>query len=198
MHMVICCLVYAPNKEEALTKAKGVLDRLCGEHDEPFDCYTTFDNEGSPVSGKGRWGNLPAVVRADSPEGKKFIDEGMKATRDEFMENMRRIRRGLDNMTDDDLFSEELVSHDARAKKVFDPKPDAFDYNPRMIKHLMHSAGQYVGPEIFLYDNDGSGIRSPKHLKDVLNKWPTLYDGSGKENPYKFFHTWVIPADVHY
>ena len=71
MHYVIRALVYADTPEEALQKAKyDVFEKLVDpEYNSGFDYYQTFDNEGSCVSGRGRWGDLPAVMRADSKEG---------------------------------------------------------------------------------------------------------------------------------
>lgn len=47
-------------------------------------------------------------------------------------------------------------------------------------------------------DDDGGGITDSKHLKNVLEKWKTLYEDEEKENPYKNLKIFVVPCDVHY
>jgi hypothetical protein len=218
MHSIIRILVFAKNKDAALDKAESILERLCGD-DKPFDYYTLFrKNDNSPVSGKSRWGNLPAAARADSPKGKRLIDEGMKFTRDSFMRNLKTIREGLANFSDDELFEEKL-NPQAITQREFDiatgQMSHRWQYDPQMIKHYMYCCGRYEGPDIFLYDQDGVGIRTPSHLNDVLNKWRSLYGDLSDEdakhlssfdweknrkrvNPYKDLVLWVVPADVHF
>ena len=198
MHQIIKAILYANSEEEALDKDKAIFENLCGDG-QAFDYYTLF-NEDSPVSGKARWGNLPVIARADSLEGKQLIDEGMQATRDEFMENIAHVREGLNNLTDEELFREEL-GPGAIAAKAFDEsnsKTDTFAYNAHMIKYFMRGAGAYTGPDVYLYGQYGEGIRTPESPNNVLNKWRCLYEDEGKENPYKDSDIFVVPADVHY
>jgi len=189
MHMVIRAIVYAHNEEEALNKARGIFEKLCGDEGQPFDYYTLFD-EDSPIAGKNRWGNLPVVARADSPEGKKLIDYAMRVTKKEFMDNMAEIREGLLNLTDEELFNEELGPNAIAIRALDQSEHIGFSYDPSMIKFSMRQVGAYVGPSVYLYDNDGEGIRTPKHLNNVLNKWGA--------DEYKDLDVFVVPADVHH
>ncbi len=197
MHQVIRIICYADTSEEARGKAENILNRLCGEDGQPFD-YGTFFDEESSASGKSRWGNLTPVCLADSKEGKKLIDDGMKATKNSFMETIKSIREMINFYSDEELFDGELK--DTKKKIIFslEDKKDENLNKLSMFKYFCSCLGQYEGTEIFLYDDDGEGIDNSKHLKNVLNKWKTIYEDEGKENPNKDKKAWVIPCDVHY
>lgn len=179
MHMVIRVLVYDKDKKSAFSKATQTLDRLCGEDGQPFDYFTTFDDKTSTVSGEARWGKLPSVCEADSKEGKKLIEEGMEYTKNTFLENIKIARKVLKKKTDNEIFNDDIFDRD-------------------MIRYRFYCLGEYRGPSIWLYDNDGEGVRTPKHLKDILNKWECIYEKEKKPNPYKDLTLYVVPADVHY
>lgn len=196
MHQIIRAIVYAQDKEEALSKAKNIFDGMCGEENYPFDYSTTFDEEGSTVSGKGRWGNITPVTLATSKEGKKLIDDGMKFTKDGFMENIKNIRKLINKYSDDELFYEEVI--DTKKKVVNKLEGNEGNDGLDMFKYDCYGIGQYKGSNIYLYDQDGEGIRDNKHLKDVLSKWECLYEKAGKTNPNRYENIYVVPADVHY
>ena len=156
MHMVIRALVYAKTKEEALVNAKEVFDRLT-ENQHPFDYYVTFDQNGLGSAGKDRWGKKPVAVKVNSKEGKKLLEEGLEFTKKEFMDNLKNVRAAL-------IFKEGEAEVD-----------DETLFNERHqfpgLRYPCYCIGQYRGSSVWLYDNDGEGIRDPGHLKDVLNKW---------------------------
>jgi hypothetical protein len=168
--MVIRAIVYAENKEDALDKAEHIFQRLAGEDGQPFDYYTMFrdGDDKYGVSGKSRWGDLPAVEDANSDAGKKLIEEGMEYTEKEFEYALEQIKGFIDDgKTDDSMF-----------------------------RYYCSVAGQYQGSSIFLYDQDGEGIRDRKHLENVLNKWADTGIKSAEE--YKNLEVFVVPADVHH
>ena len=167
MHMVIRAIVYAQNEQEGLVKAKRIFEDMC--ENTSFDYYTTFDQEGSPVSGKGGWGNLPAIVLADSKEGKELIEEGMRFTKNEFLEHLKIVRNVLASKSDEKIFATGL--------------------DEKMFQHHCYCLGQYQGSSVWLYDNEGFGIKDEKHLKNVLDKWD-----SNEQDDLKIF---VVPAGVH-
>ena len=177
MHMVIRAIVYAENKEDALDNARDIFDKLCERG--TFDYFTMFDEEGSCVSGRGRWGNLTPVAKVTSPEGKELIDEGWEATVREFKSAMKEIRKIIAQFTDEEIMEEKTV----KEKDFFMPR------------YQFYCIGQYDGSGIWLYDNDGSGIRTRHHLDNALTKWPDL-DHTSEE--YKGLEVWIVPADVHY
>ena len=184
MHMVIRVLTYAKNQEQALEQAETILERLT-DNQQPFDYYTMFrDEDSSPVSGKGRWGSgIPVAAKARSQKGKKLIEEGWKATVDEFTRHMTKIRRILSLYTDEEIMSE--CSNDPKIK----------DMDLTLARHDMYKAGSYEGSAIWLYDQDGSGIRDKEHLANVMGKWPHLDE---THKAFEKLDLWVVPADVHY
>ena len=188
MPQVIRIICYSNNKKEARERAEEILnDNLVGE-DKPFDYSTFFDDNTSSVSGKSRWGNLPPVCLADSKEGKKLIDEGMKSTKDYFMTHIKDVRELIDFYSDEELFEEKIIDTKKKIIVELENKKDTSDLH--MFKYYCNCLGQYRGHSIFVYDNDGEGIRNYQHLKDVLNKW------GAKE--YKGLKCYVIPCDCHY
>jgi hypothetical protein len=182
MHMVIRAIVYSKYKDGALDEARSVFEKLV-DNGDPFDYYQMFDSEGTSVSGRGRWGKLTPVAKVDSKAGKKLIDEGMKYTRDRFNIAIKAIKEGIANYTENELFEDEKAKVNGMLG---------------MFKYYCHVIGNYRGPSVYLYDNDGEGIRNKGNLKDVLSKWKCIYEDVGKENPYKDMSVWVVPADVHY
>ncbi len=197
-HQIIGIICYANSLNEARERAEEILnENLVGEY-KPFD-YGTFFDEESSVSGKSRWGNITPVCLADSKEGKKLINRGIKATKDNFMEMIKKIRKHLDFYSDEELFEEEVK--DTKKKIILSLDDDKEDNNElkwlRQFKYYCYCLGEYRGTNIWLYDNDGEGIQNTKHLKDVLNKWKCLYEDEGKENPSKNLNIYIIPIDVH-
>ena len=176
MHQVINAIVYAEDEEEAMDQARGIFENMVERG--IFDYYRTFDEDMDGVSGKSRWGELPACADAGSEEGKKLVDDGMKYTKDEFIEDVGKIRECLSKFSDEEIFS-----GDARENMLF-------------RSHCFH-AGQYKGASVWLYDNDGDGIRTEKEMNDALGKYACLYEDEGKKNPYENDTVWVVPADVH-
>lgn len=194
MHMVIRVIVYSENKKEALNKAKGILDNLCGE-DKSFDYYTIFDDNKSKVSGPARWGNLHVVAEADSNEGKKLIDDGMKFTKDDFIRNIKKVRETITIFTDEELFEQKLIEDKS---KVVNRLIGNMETDLDMVKWYCYCIGQYKGPHVWMYDSGGEGIKDTAHLHNVLTKWKCVYEDKGKENPYKDMKIFIIPSDVHY
>jgi len=181
MHMVIRCIVYATIREDALMEAKSIFDSLCGDNGT-FDYYHTFDDPGSPVSGRGRWGNIISAAKADSKEGKELIKEGWDATERDFQKAITRVRLIIKHLTDEQIMEE----------KIPDPVPDGLK-ELFSIRFYFNQIGEYRGSQIWLYDNDGNGIRTKHHLKNALEKWPTVSEGK-----YDHLNVWVVPTDVHY
>ena len=177
MHMIIRAIVYAGSYKGALEKGRVIFERLT-EEGGVFDYYVTFDGEGSPVSGRGRWGYLPGVSLVTSRMGQKLIKDGMKWTKQGFIRSLQTLRKVLGERIDEEIFEAE--------------------FDDGLFRYHCHCAGQYEGSEIYLYDNDGGGIRTPKHLENVLNKWECLHGYEGKKNPYEGLGIYVVPADVHF
>ena len=199
MHQIIRLIVYGKDEKEAREQAEIILNENLAGEDKPFDYGTFFDDETVKASGKARWGNLPAIVLANSKEGKKLIDDGMKFTKENFKERLKEVKELIDSYSEDELF-EEIVTN--LKTKILDKLDDnKGDFRLRMFKYYCHCLGQYKGSEVFLYSNDGEGIKDSKHLKNVLTKWKSIYgveEKEGKKNPYKNLKVWCIPVDVHH
>ncbi len=183
-HQIIQIICYADNKKEARERAEIILnDNIVGDR-QPFD-YGTFFDEESDISGKSRWGKKNPVMLADSKEGKKLIDMGMRDTKDEFKENLKNIRDIIDSYTDEELFEEEVLTEKSKIIENLEEKKE--NMGIRYFKYYCNNLGQYTGTDIWLYDNNGEGIRNSKALKNVLNKW-------GEKNKQKVY---LVPIDVH-
>ena len=193
MHMVIRALVYAKDKKGAIEQARHVFERMCGEGLQ-FDYYTMFgkENEGSVVSGPDRWGHLPECELATSKKGKKLVDEGWEATSQEFKRHFEEVKKGMELFTADELLETEYVE-----SKADDISPEEKEKRSirSMFRYYCNCMGAYRGHSIWLYDNDGEGITTKRHLNDVLSKWEGR-GGASKE--YKDKKVWVVPADVHH
>lgn len=178
-HQIISAIVKAENETEALEKGKEIFENLCGEGN-PFDYYTTFEGEGTVVSGKGRFGDVPAVMNVDSEEGKKWIDKFMGITKKEFNDNLQKIRKVLEHYSDDDIFEGEVQSDTSKVVEKLCKTKDIDLYSAR---YFMYCCGRYSGYNIWLYNDEGEGIRNKRDLGYMV-------DGNDK-NKY------IIPADVH-
>lgn len=196
MHEVIRIICYADSSEEARSKAEEILMKNLVGDGMPFDYGTFFDEDNGIGFGKTRWGNLPPVVLADSKEGKKLIDDGMKYTKEEFLRHLKEIREMINFYSDEELFEEEVMDTKKKILNSLENKKDAS--NILSFKYPCSCLGEYEGSNIYLYDGDGSGIRNEKQLKNVLEKWKSVYEDEGKENPNKDKKIYILPIDVHY
>lgn len=159
MHMIIRAIVYAKDIAQAKSKAESIFRRMSGEGQE-FDYYNLFSN---PYA-EQRWGKKDTVYLADSKEGKELIEEGMKATEADFKIHISKVRAIL------------------RRNKVPSKLMKKSDF-----RYHCHCIGEYRGSDVWLYDDDGEGIRDREHLRLVLTSW-----NENRENIY------VVPADVHF
>jgi len=184
--MIVKVLVFADDEEDAVNEAGCVLDKLCGEG-SVFDYYNTFDAGWATE----RWGELPKAVRICKDLGSEkcdkcderfwcyttqmnsMLEEAMQRTKQAFLENLGYIKKFLTTHTDDELFED------------------------GDFKFRCHQAGEYQGSCVWLYDQDGEGIRDNEHLNHVLSKWACNHEG--KPDPeLEDKYIYVVPADVHY
>jgi hypothetical protein len=196
MHRVIRIICYANDEKEAREKAEAILeDNLVGDNCA-FDSGTFFD-EDSPVSGSSRWGNLPVVALAESKEGKKLINEGFKYTKDNFIENLKNVKELIKFYNDEELFEEEVLDVKKKILEGLEDKKDNQNLGIRFFKYYCNDLGRDSGGGIFLYNNDGEGIKNTNDLKNVLSKWKTIYEDKNVRNPYEDLKVFVVPVDVH-
>jgi len=186
-HYILGAIVYAKTKKEALEEANNVFDSLTRDQ-SPFDYYTILD----PIEPKnavdfitdgdvGTIDKYPDICLASSKLGKIVIETLMNATKNNFMWPIAKIRSCINNATDEELFEE-------KASKSLS-KDETSDII--MFRSYCNWAGDYRGTDIHLYDPDGKGIRTPRHLTDAL----TMYGNSKTE--YKGLKVYVVCADAH-
>jgi hypothetical protein len=164
MHYTIGAIVYAPDAAEARSSAEGAFERISGEHG-PFDYFTIFKD---------------GVKRANSKTGKAAIDELMGWTREEFIENMAKLREALSRFSDEGAFS----------------MAAEFD-----LRYRAYQIGRFSGPGVTLYDIHGGGIRNPEMLEAVLTKTDIegpvgVLDWTPGKRPIAE-DAWIVLADVH-
>jgi hypothetical protein len=167
--MTIRAIVYAKTYEEAIDSAEVVFDGLSGEG-QSFDYYSIYQED---------------AARADTKEGRELIAKGMELTQSQLYENLAKVRRGLSQLSDEDIWEGVVNVHD-------------LCLDAEMLRFFMRKAGQYTGSSIFIYDKDKEGIRDPQHLHRALTKWACLYEDASKPNPSFGLDVWVVPADVHF
>jgi len=186
MHMIVKILVFAEDEEDAVSEAHYVLDRLCGEG-EPFDYFSTFNDKHALE----RWGEMPPAVKVCADLGSdkcdkcserfkcytiqtnSMIEEAMQKTKQEFLENLAPMKKLLATHNDDQLFED------------------------HSFMFRCYQIGQYKGPCVSLYDQDGEGIRDNEHLNHVLSRWACNHEG--KPDPeLRDKSIFCVPADVHY
>lgn len=141
MHQIIHAIVDAQSRDDALGVARGcVFDRLVGatvESSATFDYYVTFDEEGTHIAGKGRWGELPIAARLDSDEGSELLGRGWNATKEKFERDLAKVREALTSLSDAEIMN-----------------------NEDLVRHHCRRLGAHAGPPVYLYDNSGHGIRT--------------------------------------
>jgi hypothetical protein len=170
--MLIRGVVPAKSPEDALGVAKhDVFDRLVA--DRVFDYYVTADMDGRGVSGTDRWGSYPVAVPADGSDGRELIEDGWRATVDEYERAFDRIEAFLEICDRCELWEDE--------------------HTHGQYHSVFNRIGQYEGSSTFLYDQYGQGIRDRGHLDRVAFGEPaSTTANSQKQTRY------VVPADVHF
>jgi len=172
MHMIIRNIVYARSKQEALDKAEDNMYYMIGDDgNAPFDYYSTFN-----TGANSYWGDkYKPVSTIKSKEGRKLVCDGWKFT-------LQEIRR-----------------HVKAVKKYFRGKsPLNFLETDGYLQYHLNQLGEYRGSSCWLYDDDGEGIKTRKHLNNTLSKWDEMYKVKGEVNPHKNDSIFVVPADVHF
>jgi hypothetical protein len=170
MHYGLGVIVYGHTEKEALAQAEKVMGWLsCKDCGRPFDYYTITGLDGEPP-----------VMKASSKKGQEMIATFMDVTKKDFMRQLRNLRKSLAVMTDEEVYAQRHPG------EISDD-----------VRFAAYHVGMWKGPGIFLYDNDGEGIREPGHLKDTIEKWPTLTDRSTRSRLDSAGDVWVVTADAH-
>ncbi len=183
MHMLIYVLVNASDVDEALELAECAADALCGDGPKPFDYRVNFKEDGQGVAGKDRFGALPYALQVDTERfpcedktGLEQINRAMEGNRKAFLDHIKTLREMLAAYTDEELFGGDVFAK-ARCSD-----------SPMYFRYYCASLGQFQGPNIRLYDQVGTGIRTPRDLEDIMS-----YRFHWGDKPL-----WAVPFDVHY
>ena len=166
MHYTIGAIVYADSREDVENLAGDVFEKLVGDAG-PFDYFTIFKD---------------GISRASSKKGTKDVKMLMDFNREEFIDNLGKLRTALGQMTDEAAFS----------------RHGEFD-----VRYMAYQIGKYVGGGIYLYDSDGGGIRTPEDLQRALTKKDHqepkgVFDWfPGDAEPTVASDAWIVLADAH-
>jgi hypothetical protein len=98
-------------------------------------------------------------------KGKELVDDRMSSNKSEFLYHLKTIRQALTECSDEELYNE--------------------DYGKWMFRYHCYHAGEYSGNSCWLYDEWGSGLRTPKELDNSLEEL--------KKNE-KYY---IVVVDVH-
>jgi hypothetical protein len=148
MNMSIRAIVYAKAKEDALTKAVHVFEKLTNEL-KVFDRFSLLLESNKEI----------LVCSADSKLGQQMIEEGLEESRQAFMKAFGYVRLAVEHMTPEEIMEEEPPSH----------LDSTIAARLRIIRYYFAKVGEYRGPTVTLYDEKADGIRNSKILKEVLN-----------------------------
>jgi hypothetical protein len=172
MHALIGISVEATNSADAVEEAKDYFNTILLDN-YGID-YGSPKTGGKEENGGGlrleRYEDIPAPCNVLSPEGKAFAERCMENTKMEFYEHIRKVREGLDAVSDDNLWSGT-------------PNYDS------MVRYHMHEAGAYGGSAIRLYDQVwGEGVKDEWSYDHVQTRW------NEDNNP----ETWIVAFDIHH
>ena len=157
MHMLIAVLADVSSKADALSQAEGVAERLCERG--TFDSYA-MNGEGLA----GRWRTDFEATPVKSDKGQALLQELQEDAKARFLAAIHNLRAVMEGSTDEQWWNaEETSGWRVAALRV----------------------GEFEGPEVPLYDEDGNGLRTPCEVKDAL---------AGKPKRER----WIVPVDMHY
>ena len=163
MHMGIAIVVYAVDQKEATAKANDIADSLCcNEH--PFDYHSDYKRcDEMPDL------NLTMALPLDDDRVLDMLKNKHDATKRWFMYNAQKVLDAIKDKTPEEMWN---IEND-------------------MWKYYAYQMGKYKGSDIFVYDDDGEGIRDDGHFGRVITK----YNDSEDLKDMKVF---VLFQDVHY
>lgn len=166
MHMLIVAIVYADDEKDALEQGNMVFEGLV-EHQD-FDSYTTFDEAGAD-----RGSSVVSVALADSDKGKELIEAAIDMTRGELFLHLDTVRDLLQKYSNDEIWEEKEGTDSAEICR---------------LRVALHTAGAFSGDGCWLYDCEGSGMKSASDIEWALT-------GSTRKN-HGDLKVYVVPADV--
>lgn len=107
-------------------------------------------------------------IKVISTEGQALIKDIINIMKDDFQETMKYLRHFL-NWNNDDIWNDGAMLSD--------------------LRHWCYRIGQYAGPCVPVYDDDGEGLRSPAQLRPYQNI------NAGADHLASYY---IVTADVHF
>ena len=117
------------------------------------------------------------TARAETEAGSQLIQEAWEHTVNSYQENFSRVREFLEE-NQASAFWEDGEVH------------------PEYLG-AFRGIAEFEGPNTYLFDQAGDGIRDHDHLELILGGYDPLVDET-TENPYQELELYVIPASVSY
>jgi len=110
MHHLIRFVVKADDEEDAMSKARDMLDQFTQYHTNSIDYGTFFDEEGSSVSGKGRWGDRKHIHKLFSAGGAELLLHGLQVDYKEMKEAIVEVRKSLEK-SDQEIYEDGMARY---------------------------------------------------------------------------------------
>ena len=98
MHKLIYMIVFAKDEEEALDIADVTFSDLCNAR--IFDYYNMFNSSGNAEK---RWGKMSRCIEGTSNLGIKTLEDALKFTLVERLEDIKKLRELFDKYSDEEL-----------------------------------------------------------------------------------------------
>ena len=207
MYRVINVLVYAQDKEKALDEAHKVVHETLKTTNNGglFDYYQDFSGKPNEVSvpsdfAEGLAGIIPPALEVstvrfpvEDPSGLELAMSAFESIRENFKDNMKKIRCHMVLYTDDEIFdeSQEYDNFDFEWPKLYD--------DPGSFMHICKCLFRQDPEDGYLFDFTGASITRPYDLKRILNDTdedPFYAYASGVEDPYSGHCIWNQPLWV--
>ena len=167
MHILIGIFVTAPDEETAISFA----DRTAEVIVENCRSFDYFGGIGGPKDLRDRLtekAKKPAF-RMSEPEGKELVSVLMSEMKENFMEHLKKVRKKL-----------------SASDKTLWNRRDTWMFHANQL-------GEYEGPSVKLYNEDGCGISGPDALKEFMAAVKAKEFKAKDEDVL-----WIVPVDMHY
>jgi hypothetical protein len=198
MHQLIRVLVPGTTQDDALARAHSALDELVGIGADAvgvYDYYNTFDQPNpryklyitNVISGDNSENvddeTVAPAFPLDSEEGQALLEDALDSQTKEFQDALSKFQSKVADLT---------------TKEVMN--------NVDGVRFHLEQLAQYQGPSVYLYDEFGAGLSSPKAVAKCVNRLqnaPSTSNGGDGDDAAAMkegkqaSRGWLVPADVH-
>ena len=197
MHRMVLTIVYAKSRSRAIDEAKKKLNDLTGD-DRAFDYYQLFNTTDDhwETAGTGRFGKHETCYELESKEGTELLNKAIESTKNELFETCDYLKLMLATHSPEELWQHKggkcSICETLEKEKKTLHHCDMFTYLASEMPSCKRDC-----TNVYVY-HDLEPVTDLRTLGNVLNKYKTLYEDSGKPNPHADDKIWIIPADVHF